>query len=119
MSLYLRFEFGGERGVDVAAGGCAPPPWESRLSPFPGDPAIRGNVIFSLGEALGSGEWPSRLGEKNDYVRGQNKSAKKKVKNEKKLNEVINFMTYNRADERGGRGLTKIYKITVGEEKKG
>ena len=56
MSLHLRFEFGGERGVDVAAGGCAPPPWESRLSPFPGDPAIRGNVIFSLGEALGSGE---------------------------------------------------------------
>ena len=56
---------------------------------------------------------------KNDYARVQNKSAKKKVKNEKKLNEVINFMTYNRADERGGRGLTKIYKITVGEEKKG
>ena len=32
---------------------------------------------------------------------------------------AVHFMTYKRVHERGWKGITKIYKITIGEEKNG
>ena len=65
------------------------------------------------------------LGGKNVYVPVQNKCVKKSEKEGRKnKNKTKNFsivfysMTYSRADERGGIGITKMYryKITFDEE---